>query len=298
MRKTTIVVLGIALLLTGLTWYLFLKPYDYLVAIKANTFPAAVGQSIQTWGKNMQSDATIDKTSMDQLTHNFKFNDSIHRYQWKITPLTDSTSKVKVYVTDSKNSFFNKLTIPFSKTDFEKRTEKTLVDFTYKLKEYIDHFKVTIIGEGVLNATYCACVQLKGKQSEKAFGMMQNYAMLSNFMVENHVQLNGNPFVEITKWDKAKERISYNFCYPIIKSDSLPQNNTIKYTYFNGGKALKAIYNGNYMTSHLAWYQLMDYAKKNNKKIEELPIEIFYNNPNVGGDELNWKAEIYLPLKP
>jgi hypothetical protein len=31
--------------------------------------------------------------------------------------------------------------------------------------------------------------------------------------------------------------------------------------------------------------------------VEDTPVEVFYNNPNMGGNALTWKAEIYLPLK-
>jgi hypothetical protein len=41
----------------------------------------------------------------------------------------------------------------------------------------------------------------------------------------------------------------------------------------------------------------LDYAKKEGLEVEETPVEVFYNNPNMGADERNWKAEIYLPLK-
>jgi effector-binding domain-containing protein len=62
-------------------------------------------------------------------------------------------------------------------------------------------------------------------------------------------------------------------------------------------RAIKAVYNGNYTTSDRAWYVLLDYAKKNNLEVTGLPLEVFYNNPNLGGDALNWKAEIFMPLK-
>jgi hypothetical protein len=41
----------------------------------------------------------------------------------------------------------------------------------------------------------------------------------------------------------------------------------------------------------------MDYADKNDLKISGLPVEVFHNNPNMGGDALKWKTEIYMPLK-
>ena len=61
-------------------------------------------------------------------------------------------------------------------------------------------------------------------------------------------------------------------------------------------KALKATYNGNYITSDRAWYALLEHAERNAIKVSETPIEVFYNNPNFGGDELQWNAEIFMPL--
>jgi len=60
---------------------------------------------------------------------------------------------------------------------------------------------------------------------------------------------------------------------------------------------LKAIYNGNYITSDRAWYALLDYAAKNGIAVTGLPIEIFNNNPNMGTNELEWETEIFMPLK-
>jgi hypothetical protein len=31
--------------------------------------------------------------------------------------------------------------------------------------------------------------------------------------------------------------------------------------------------------------------------VEPKPIEFFFNNPNMGGDALRWKAEVFLPIK-
>jgi len=42
---------------------------------------------------------------------------------------------------------------------------------------------------------------------------------------------------------------------------------------------------------------LLDYAQKNNIPVEKKPIEIFYNNPNMGGDGLDWTTEVFMPIK-
>ena len=294
--KNIFSIIGI-ILITSLVWYLFIKPYDYLVSIEVKTFPGAINQTIKTWSISLKNSIIIDQTDINNLKQRIQFNDSTYIYKWEIYAINDSTSKIKVYIKDVDHSLKNRIFLPFSNTDFEKRTKNTLVDFNKKLNEHIKKFKITIEGESKLNSTYCAYVPIKSVQIGKALGMMQNYNLLSSILVKNNVKLNGKPFVEITHWDMNNDSIYYNFCYPIIKNDSLPTHNLIKYKQFEAKKTIKAIYNGNYITSDRAWYALIDYAKKNDIEIEKKPIEIFYNNPNMGGNALKWKAEIYLPTK-
>ena len=295
MKKVILVLLP--LLVAGLLWYLFIKPYDYLVTFKARTFPGTINQSIKTWNSTLKDAQLVNQEGLTHLEQNIKFSDSTYLYQWDIIPLTDSTSKVKVYVKDLDHSLQNKIAIPFFNTDFEKRTISTVKDFSEKLNEHIDNFRVKVTGKKELPATYCAYVSVKANQFGKAKGMMYNYPLLNTILANNGIELNGRPFIEITEWDKETDSIHYDFCYPIIKSDSLPEHPDLKYKQFNSRNALMAVYNGNYITSDRAWYALMDYAGKNDIQVTGLPVEVFQNNPNMGGDALTWKAEIYLPLK-
>ena len=288
---------GLGVLLVGiLCWYLWVKPYDYVVTFSARANPGTLNQSIKSWGEGLNSSDSISQESLRLLTQELHFNDSLHRYQWEIYPLTDSTSKVKVYAKDVDHSLENKIHIPFYDTDFEKRTRKTLLNFNELLQEHLNSFKVTIKGEETLKGSYCACVSVKGQQFDKARGMMKHYPFLASFLVENQITLNGTPFIEVTYWNMEKDSIEYNFCYPILKTEDLPQHPDLTYRHFGSRKALKAIYNGNYITSDRAWYALLDYAEKEGRSVSGLPVEVFYNNPNMGGDAIGWKAEVFMPL--
>ena len=192
----------------------------------------------------------------------------------------------------------NRLGRPFAHTDFEKRTKRTILDFNAILTQHIDNFKVTITdGIQILPGTYCAYIPISTSQFEKAKGMMQYYSTLSKFLMDNNLETNGHPFLEITEWNQDTDSVSYNFCFPIIKSDGLPNNELIKYKKFKDIRALKAVYNGNYITSDRAWYVLLEHAKKNNIQVDKTPVEVFLTNPNFGGNELNWTANVYMPLK-
>lgn len=288
------------LILGASIWYLFLKPSDYTIRFKAKTFPGAINQTLKLWDQTLDTVQKINQNGdLYHLSQKVKFGDSIHHYNWLIEPLTDSTSRVKVNIKDAHltNSIMNKIKVPFGQTDFTARSEKTVMDFMENLKHHTEKFKVEVVGEAELPSKYLAFVPLEVTQFQKAGGMMRNFNYLTGELYERGVELDGPPMVIVNKWDMEKDSIYYDFAQPIIRSEKLPIGTDIEYRRIFAKPALKAIYNGNYITSDRAWYALLDYAKKNKIEVEQTPIEVFYNNPNTGGDELSWKAEIYLPIK-
>jgi effector-binding domain-containing protein len=280
-----------------LLWYLIIKPYDYLVTFKIKTTAGTINQSIKLWNTSIENSRPIQQENLKNLTQQIIIKDSTYNYEWSISSLNDSISKVSVYVTDIDHSFANKISIPFGTTDFEKRTQNTITDFIEKLKEHLSKTRVSEVVVDSTRSTYCAFIPMKGLQIEKASGMMQNYSILTSVLSAENIEMNGTPFVEITNWNTQNDSITYNFCFPVIKSDSLPKDPRIEYKQYNGEKALKAIYNGNYITSDRAWYALLDYAENHDIVVAKKPLEVFYSNPNFGGDELQWKAEIFIPIK-
>ncbi|MGI9546081.1 MAG: GyrI-like domain-containing protein [Flavobacteriaceae bacterium] len=284
-------------ILAGLIWYLFIKPYDYLVRFEVKSSAGTANQMIKLWNNVLEPKGSLEQRSLTELNQVLKFNDSTHIYHWDISSLSDSTSLIKVYAKDLDHSINNKIAIPFSDTDFEKRTRKTLTNYLEKLKEHLDRFRITYLGETDMPAKFCAYTELETSQYGKAGGMMRDFNYISGELLKNNIELDGPPMVDITHWDKEKDSIRFHFCYPIKKTDSLPKLGDIKYKEIKSGRALKAEFNGNYIYSDRAWYGLRDLAQNQGLEVTELPLEIFYNNPNMGGDELKWKAEIYMPLK-
>ncbi|GMN09877.1 hypothetical protein MTsPCn9_19200 [Croceitalea sp. MTPC9] len=294
MKKSFMVITVIVTV--GIIWYLFFKPFDYLITFKANTSPGTIKQTVKAWGK-INDVEIIEQKENYSLVQQSRHQDSTIIYDWQIKGINDSTSKVKVRIKDLNHSIANKVYIPFSETILEKRSKGNLLGFKKFLNEHLKRFKVTIVGAEEIKPVFCAYISESEPQERKAFGMMKNYPYLSGFVDDNNLGVGGIPFVEITEWDIKTDDISYNFCYPVKLSDSMPKHKEIKFKKFEGGKYLKAIYNGNYITSDRAWYRLLEYAKQNDIQVKRQPIEFFYDNPNMGGNELEWRAEIYLPIQ-
>ena len=295
MKKILIGTLAITGL--ALVGYLFIYPYDYIVRFKADTFPGTINQSIKLWHDTAGVVNTpVEQEDLYNLQQQVQVGDSVHLYNWSIEPLTDSTSRVVVKVKDPQHSLMNKMKAPFGESVIEKATLNKLEEFLQGLEEHLSEFRVTIIGEEELKSTYYAYTTIETTQLRKAAGMMDNIDFLGLSLTNAGVELNGTPFVEVTEWNQANDSITFNFCFPIIRSEKLPDHPRIKYKRLFEKKALKAIYNGNYITSDRAWYALADYAKRNDIPVELNPIEFFYNNPNMGGDALKWRADVYLPI--
>lgn len=290
-------ILLLSVLLAGfLVWYLLLKPYDYLVTFKVKAIPGTINQSIKLWNTSIDGakiESSEDLTILNQMV---PYNDSLFQYEYEINPISDSTSLVKVYVTDTKHSIKNRLTYPFSNTDFEKRVKNSMVDLSEKLDEHTTRFKVKIEGTSEIEEKFCAIISIESLQVEKAKGMMENFVLLSGTLLGNKMELDGRPFISVNSWNMKNDSIKYDFCYPIKKTDSLFEHPQISFKTVQRRKALKAVYNGNYITSDRAWYALVDYANKNNINIEYKPLEVFQNNPNMGGDELQWTTNVYMPI--
>lgn len=298
-KKKIIYLTAILILCITLVWYLLLRPYDYSASITTKTFPGAINQTLKLWLQNNNNNIGIQQSDLLNVENRFQFNDTIHAYKWEFVPLTDSTTRINVFIKDLDHSLWNRLSAPFSDTDFKKRSKKTILEFNDILTGHIGKFRITVVDSvQTLPETYCAYIPFKSLQTQKTIRMMQNYSILNTVLVDHGIALNGSPFIEVTNWNKETDSISYNFCYPIIKSDSLPVTADIEYKEFKGVKGLKAVYNGNYSTSDRAWYVLLQYARKNNIGIIEKPVEVYFTNPNIGGYEMDWVTEIYMPLRP
>lgn len=296
MRKT---VFGILIVIfIALVGYFFIYPYDYIIRFEAKTFPGTINQSIKLWNNTVGvPGSAVVQEDLYHLEQRVQVGDSVHIYNWEITPLTENTSKVTVRIKDRDHSLKNKLLVPFKKSAIERLSVNYVTKFVNELNDHIDLFKVQIEGESELPSTFYAYVDLKTTQHGKAGGMMDTYMMLSDVLVGNGVTMNGPPMILVDNWDRATDSLEFRFCFPIIRSENLPRHPKIKYNRIFPKRALKATYNGNYITSDRAWYALLDYAEKEGLDVEETPVEVFFNNPNMGMDVVNWKADIFLPLK-
>ncbi|MEQ8576433.1 MAG: GyrI-like domain-containing protein [Fulvivirga sp.] len=292
-----IVGLVIGIILTAGCWYLFVKPYEYQVNFKVTTTQGDAIETLRIWNRTLKGCEILGVDSLQSLTQTMNSEGGDYMFKWNFIWVNDSTTQVKVEISEPGNAIKNKLLIAFQDLPIEKGARKFTKEFYNVLQEHLKITNVQIIGETELESVFCACRTVETEQTNKAQGMMINYGFLADFIGDQNLAVNGLPLVRLLEWNHSQGKIKYDFCFPIIKNDSLKDNQYITFKEIDRMKAIKAVYNGNYITSDRAWYSLHNYAQSNSLKVDGLPIEYFYNNPNVGVNEKEWKAEIYLPIQ-
>lgn len=294
MKRVYLVLAGVGFV--GLLYYFVLLPYEFQVNFEAKTLPGDLIETIRIWNKSLEDSKSLRVNGYSRLEQTISMEGSTYRYLWNFESVNDSATLVNIKISEPERKLMNKLMVPFSKPKIEKDAEATSKLFIAIVKEHLEITRVKIIGEAQLDSSFCVCRELQTKQNEKAIGMMRDYSLLSSFINDHQLKPKGAPMVRVDEWDHESGTLTFNFCFPIEQVDSIPDSNDVLYKKFGSQSALKAEYRGNYITSDRAWYALLDYANDNGYKISATPIEYFYDNPNMGLNEQNWKADVYLPL--
>ncbi|MCZ8197769.1 MAG: hypothetical protein O9267_09195 [Flavobacterium sp.] len=282
-------------------WYLFVKESDYIINFKAQTSTGTIFQGIQEWSKQRavkenEVYTTLEKRNFDFIFQEVKKGNESYQYSWEMTSVNDSTTAVSVAIKDLNNSIYNKLTAPFFPTKFKEEQIKKITEFRDGLKEHLSALKVKIEGEGSSEETFIAYINLKSVLQEKAQTMITNDAKITGYLQENKIKIIGKPYLEVINWDLDAEKLDFNYCFPIDKNTQYIPDANVKFKMLPAVKGLKATYYGNMRTSDRAWFALLDYAKKNNLKLNNKPLEHFFANPFNGGNELEWETQIVIPF--
>jgi len=304
MMKRKLILTFLSLVILGLVWFLFFKKYDYQINFLTKTSPGTVYSrifAIESWNttKLKKNIKVIRSKVYKNVDQRVLLKDSIYQLHWELNPVNDSLTKVKVFVKDMNHSLKQRLLFLIGKSKFIKKSILFVSDFNKALNQHLKKFKVKIIGKSERPAYESIIyVTFNSDLPSKAEKMAQNIYYLMEYLRINHIKKIGDPFINVTQWDKQKNRINAEFCFPIENLSQYPTDSIVKTKRnLKAIPALKAIYHGNYRYSDRAWFALDNYAKNHNFKVENSVLEIYYNDPHNDAEELHWKADVFMPIK-
>lgn len=274
--------------------------------MEAKYGPGAVFYEISDW-KNFtpnsdNSDiAIIDSNPFKSITQQVKNGDSefVEMY-WVFEKKNDSITNINLSVRSPHNEFSNRWSIinPLESSIYIDTLKQRILAFNKKLNALQKTYKIKVQEEVSISPQMnCICHSSKNiPVDSKAKEMLHTIGYLENYVLERDLKLTGPPFVKVTKWERNENLIDFDFCFPVNLAQDIKPTPIVDFREIKSFTALKAVFNGNYRLSHLAWYDLLNRAEELNLETNALPLEIFHNNPKVEIDSENWKAEVFLPV--
>ena len=299
MKKRLTYIIFLLLITTGV-WYFFIKEYDYLITFKTTNAPGVVYHKLLHWNegdiKKIGAANILEKEPFSKVTLEISNNNSNTLTAWYFERVSDSVTKVSVYLKDPKNSLSQKVSILFGKTDFVKKNIKIVKRIRTELEAHTTKYRVSTPIEDMIPERYCACTSSSTTITLKAAEMMIQNQKLTDFLAVNGLSVTEYPLLKVTRWNHNSQEIDFDFCFPVPKNKTYPKFEGVTLKNIPKENALKTIFNGNYIISDRGWYTLIDYAQRKKIAVSPFPIELYYNDPHSGTDEMTWKTEIFFPL--
>lgn len=303
MKKLTVVVLSLVVI--GLSWFLFIKEFDHQFRFKTKYGPGAVYHEILEIDKFSADDPnsnvqTLEKEPFNNVVQKVDLQNGNHLIlDWNFDFVNDSVTQVTVNTLDKKNSLQNRLEIlnPFARSEKIAILKTNLNAINTKINAHQNYYNITLKDTASNPAFNCACITSSTTTEKKAIAMMGTIDKLEEFIENYDIKLEGYPMLKVTSWNLKTNEITFDFCFPITTKKGLTAVEPIRLKRIESKPSLEAVFNGNYRLSHLTWLDLLEKANRENIKVENLPLEIFYSNPRMGGEAIEWKAVVFMPLK-
>ena len=298
MSKKLFSLLLLLLFVISGAWYFFFKEYDFTISFKTKVAPGIAYNKINSWNYQELETLKTNKTALfKDFEQRVEFATSTYLLHWTFSAENDSVTKVMAGVNNTEGSFQNRLILLFGKAVFKEKIEKEILRMMETISADSELYRVSIEGKTISPDSFCACISKESETDKKAYKMMATIDQLSEFVMRNNLETNGRPRVQVNHWDPEKNTINFDFCFPVKKPGRNLEDPVVFFREIAPFPALKATYHGNYMFSHYAWLELLNHARIHGIEASNSPLEIFHNNPEMGGNSLNWKAEIYLSLQ-
>jgi len=283
----------------GLILWFFFKDYNHKYSFTIDQSPRVVYDHLIRWKHSNDSlinQIIIDKHEGRKLIQEINIGNYIYRYKWNLKQIDERETKVIVKVLDIKNRLNQNLNSLDQQSNFFIINNELIKDFGQSLLQNKKNYFLSDVEISSIPPLFSAYITLESSSEDKALVMRNNIHRVMYYLNDNNIDLLSAPFLEIMHWNLEKDSLKFNFSFPIVERN-YQENNDVNFKKNLERKALKIIFNGNYKISDRAWLTLLDYAEYNRIDIEKTPIEIFLNDPQAGGDELDWEANVYLPLK-
>jgi len=122
-----------------------------------------------------------------------------------------------------------------------------------------------------------------------------NYGAIATYLGKMKKEM-GIPFSSTPNWVDEKTPFTLIAAIPVMDSTIKVKAPMVLGKSYKG-KAIKAVYFGDYNNVQLAYNDIMQYIEEKGLEMNGAPWEVYITDPMVEKDTLKWQTDVYMPIK-
>lgn len=270
----------------GLSMYLFVVPFAYLVKFKSELPPLSIYSFVD---QNVtDKEEWQDKLHMTQVLETPDKQDV--KLFWEIE-YDGEISAVTIKIIFTENQWREKLKILVLNAPLLDSALTRIKEIYKEMKEDMESFGWTIPKNDQLNGSDCLCVDLESTFREKPRLMNEHVDRLA-YYAQNVA--NRSPRLYIRSINFLDQFFAYSFCFPVdhrVHQKEIPDGYFYKKQPNIGTNSID--FYGNFAATQRFWANLYDSLKLNQKEIKYPVVEEFLDSPFSGKDDKEWHSKLY-----
>lgn len=240
-------------------------------------------------------------TSIEQkITFKTPFGESTSDIYWQFFEKGDSTEVV--WGMKGEQSFMEKAAFVFQDQSLEEMMlpmfKKGLDNLENSIAAEMRKYSVSIAGVTQHGGGYYMYITTASKTSQVAEKMQDMLTEVSNYMEENSIEKQGNPFIIYNQWNEEQETAIYSAGFFTPSEVITPAESNVLNGYMPKHSALKTTLKGDYENMEEAWNSSFEYLEKNNLTAHDniAPFEVYVTGREKSANPADWVTHIYIPL--
>lgn len=277
---------------------------DMIISYNENTRGEGGGFS---WKSENLGDGSIETVNVNpeesieqRVIHNPTFSESDGKMYWEFEEVEEGT-KVTLGMT-GKQSFKEKLAFALTENSlsgiFKPRLSRSLEKLNKGLQNKMKVYSINVDGVTTHGGGFYMYTTTATKISQVPTRMQKMLTEVRNYMENNNIAMQGDPFVLYNSWDEQNNSAIYSVGIFTPSLVITPTDSDVLNGMMPVQKVVKTTLKGDHENLKEAWDLAYQYIEENNLQADEesQPFEVYKTDPDTTLNPANWITEIFIPI--
>jgi len=277
---------------------------DLILAYSDTTIGEGASYS---WKSEEMGDGSItttkaipDSTIEQELTIVSKYGETKTDVYWKFDKVEEGTKVT--WGIQGNQSFMEKLAFAFTDSSYTQMMRPMITEGLEQLKlvtlDKMESYSINVDGVTQFGGGFYMYTTTASKISQIQLKMRDMFTEVSQYMENNNISIQGDPFVIYNDWDEQNNNAIYSAGRFTPSLVITPAESPVLNGMMPVQKVVKTSLKGDYKNLKEAWDEAYNYLEKNNLQAtpDSQPFEVYKTNPEITLNPAKWITEIYIPV--